>query len=70
MADPSQPVTSAFLDGWATEANRRRLDLHSQMTSGTQVSKEQAFTLMSQIVAEAIGLVGVAAKTIKEREGK
>ena len=66
MSEPTQPLTPASLEAWANEAFRRRMALHFQRTSDVQAEREQAFTLMSQLAAEAIAMVRAAAK---EREG-
>ena len=62
MSEPSQPLTPASLEAWATEAFRRRMALHLQRTSPIQIEREQAFTLMSQLVMEAIEMVRAVAK--------
>jgi NTP pyrophosphatase (non-canonical NTP hydrolase) len=66
VSELTPPTRSASLEAWATEAFRRRMALHLQRTSPIQIEREQAFTLMSALVAEAIEMVRAVAK---EREG-
>ena len=67
MTAPST-ITPASLEAWVTEAFRRRMDLHFQRTSESRVAREQAFTLMSSTLAEAIAVVKAVGVVLRQRE--
>lgn len=70
MNDSHNPVTPVFLEDWASQAFRKRLELHFQITDPVLAVRERAFTLMSHLLLEAIGTVRTASAALRERDAQ
>ena len=61
-------MSSASLEEWASEAFRKRLNLHLQITDPVLDVRQKAFTLRSDALLGAIRMVRVAAAALAERD--
>ena len=66
MSELHRPITPVSLEDWASQAFRERMDLHLQITDPCLPVRERAFTLMSQTLLEAIGMVRTASTALRE----
>ena len=66
MSALHRPVTPVSLEDWASQAFRKRMELHLQITGPCLPVRERAFTLMSQTLLEAIGMVRAASTALRE----
>ncbi len=66
MSALHRPVTPVSLEDWASQAFRKRMELHFQITDPVQAVREKAFTLMWQTLLEAIEMVRSASTALRE----